>query len=154
MDIDAPVSVPVTPEVGRVIKRRHRAPSVRQIRALQLMNQGWSKRRAMREAGYSEHSVKVHPHLVTRSRAALEIFDSMKDALVNSELNGEYMAAKIKRWLEAQKGDPDDYQTQIAAGRLYKDIVTPKEVPASNLKRKVTFEEFIGEVPKNENKLP
>jgi hypothetical protein len=156
MDIDTPVpnesNAPAVPE--RIIRHRHRTPTLRQIKAIQLMNQGYSKRRAMIEAGYSVHSANVHPHEVTRSRAALEIFDSMKDALINSKLNGEYMAAKIKRWLEAKKSDPDDYQTQIAAGRLYRDIVEPKQVSPSNLKRKVTYEEFLGiEDKKDGNKL-
>ena len=150
MDNDAPIVL----EPVKEIKRRHRTPSPKQIKALQLINQGYSKRRAMIEAGYSKSTANCKPHLVTRSRAALEVYESMKGALTNSKLNGEYMARKFEKWLEAQKTDKDDYKTQIAAFREFKDVVKPVE-SESGLKRKITFEEFIGdESEKDETKLP
>ena len=67
-------------------KRRHRTPSTKQIRAIQLRNQGYTKRRAMIEAGYSVTSSIAHPAMVFKSRAALDIFDEMKDSLKDSNL--------------------------------------------------------------------
>lgn len=151
MNNDAPIIDAVTiPEI-KEIKHRHRTPSAKQIRALQLINQGYSKRRAMLEAGYAKSTANCKPHLVTRSRAAMEVFESMKGALTNSKLNGEYMARKFEKWLEAQKDDKDDYKTQIAAFKEFKDVVKPAE-EQSGLKRKITYEEFLGE-EENENKL-
>lgn len=136
------------------VKRRHRTPSVKQIKAIQLRNQGYSKRRAMIEAGYSINSANSHKDMVFKSRAALDIYESMKESLRSSKLNGDYMARKFEQWMDAQKDDPDDYQIQLQAAKLYKEVMQPaKEVP-SNLKRKVTFEEFIGVETKDEkNKL-
>ena len=156
MNNDAPIieTVPIAEPV-KEIKRRHRTPTPKQIRALQLINQGYSKRKAMLEAGYSKATANGKTHLVTRSRAAMEVFESMKGALSSSKLNGEYMARKFEKWLEAQKDDKDDYKTQIAAFKEFKDIVKPAETE-SGLKRKITFEEFVGDSgeTENENKLP
>ena len=152
MDNDAPIiDGVIVPEPVREIKRRHRTPTPKQIKALQLINQGYSKRKAMLEAGYAKSTANCKTHLVTRSRAAMEVFESMKGALTSSKLNGEYMARKFEKWLEAQKSDPDDYKTQIAAFKEFKDVVKPAEAE-SGLKRKITYEEFLG--TENETELP
>jgi hypothetical protein len=145
MDNDAPIiSVPTdTPSV----KRRHRAPTTKQIRALQLINQGYSKRRAMIEAGYSKSTANTKN--VVKSSAAIQILDSMKNSLQDPRLSGQFMANKMVQWLDAKKSDPDDYKTQIAAFREYKNIMEP-EKDESRIKKRVTFEEFI----EDETKLP
>ena len=133
------------------VKHRHRTPSVKQVKALQLMSQGYSKRRAMIEAGYSKSTADNKPHLVTRSKAAVQIMNTMKDALYNNpKLKGEYLAGKFVQWLEAQKDDKDDYKTQLKAMEIYKEIMEPqKETPG--VKRKITYEEFLGIDNTNEN---
>ena len=136
------------------VKRRHRTPSVKQIRAIQLRNQGYSKRRAMIEAGYSINSADTHKDMVFKSRAAVDIYDIMKNSLRDSGLTADYMAKKFEQWMDAQKEDPDDYSTQLQAAKLYKEIMQPQKENPTNLKRKVTYEEFLGvEDKKDEIKL-
>ena len=136
--------------MDREIKHRHRTPSPKQIKALQLISQGYSKRRAMMESGYSTNYSNTGS--VTKSRAAVQILDSMKTALYkNPKLAGDYLAGKFEKWLEAQKGDKDDYKTQIEAMKLYKDIMQPQKED-QGVKRRVTFEEFVGE-PNETNKI-
>ena len=134
-------------------KRRHRSPTVKQIRALQLINQGYSKARAMREAGYSKNSAKTHAGELLKARAIMDIYDMMKDSLRDSKLTGDYMAKKFEKWMEAQKDDPDDYKTQLAAAQLYKEIIKPAATEPKGIKRKVTYEEFLSEGPKDEIKV-
>ena len=135
-------------------KRRHRSPTTKQIRALQLINQGYSKSRAMREAGYSDASAKHHAGGLLKARAIMDIYDMMKDSLRDSKLTGDYMAKKFEKWMDAQKDDPDDYKTQLEAAKLYKEIIKPATPEPKGLKRKVTFEEFLSEGHKDEIKLP
>ena len=131
-------------------KRRHRVPTPRQIRAVQLINQGYSKAKAMRMAGYSKTSSRAHTSLVSKSRAILDIYDMMKDSLRDSGLTADYMAKKFERWMEAKKDDPDDYRTQLEAAKLYKEIIKPVDEPQKGIKRKLTIEEFVGIEPKDE----
>lgn len=140
-------------EVGTVEKKhRHRAPSIKQIKFLQLLNQGYPKSRAMREAGYSKGTIRgAYRHNILKSSGILQGIDDMRNELRNSKLNGIYLAKKFEQWLDAKKTDKDDYKTQIAAFREYKEIFKPQE-GESKIKRRVTFEEFIGE-DKNEGGL-
>ena len=109
----------------------------------------------MIEAGYSVNSANTHKKMVFQSRAAVDIYDMMKNSLRDSSLTADYMARKFEQWMNAQKSDPDDYNTQLQAGKLYKEIMQPQKENPSNLKRKVTFEEFLGvDDKKNEDDKP
>ena len=134
-------------------KRRHVRPSLKQTRALQLISQGYSKRRAMIEAGYSMYYAKsVGPKRLMQSRAVQGVIETMKAEMVNSDLTPQYMVGKIKRWMEAQKDDKEDFKTQQSAYKFWKDIMSEKKED-NNLKKRITFEEFIGEDKKDETKI-
>src|SRR5258708_14965648 len=137
----------------KIKKTRHRTPTLKQIKALQLVNQGYSKQRAMLEAGYSKNVAKVGGRLL-KGRAVLAILESMKKELVDSGLTSKYMALKFKEWMEAQKTvtshtEPDrevpDYDTQIKAYDRWEKVINhDQENQTKGYKRKVTFEEFVG----------
>jgi hypothetical protein len=139
---------------AEVVKvKRHVSPSLKQIKALQLRSQGYSKRKAMIEAGYSIQTADHNANSLFKSRAAEQIIGALKSELLDEGLTTQLMAKKIKKWINAKKTDKDDYKTQQGAFRAWKDVMEPKsEEGHSGVKRRVTFEEFIGE-PKNEGGL-
>jgi len=133
-------------------RKRNRTPSLKQIKALQLINQGYSKHRAMLEAGYSEGSSR-HPKVnLMNSKAVASVLESMKSELVDSGLTGKYMAKKFQEWLEAKKivtspTEEDkvlpDYDVQIKAYDRWEKRMGEPSGGGNGLKRKVTFEEFV-----------
>lgn len=126
-------------------RKLHVTPTVKQIKALELMSKGYNKRRAMIEAGYSVGSANHSNNLVTRSRAAEQITEAMKSQLITRGIDVNFMIDKFVKWMNAKKKDKDDYKTQQAAYKFWKDIMDPKDEPVKGIKRKVTFEEFIGD---------
>lgn len=140
------------PETGKIIKPRHRKPSLKQIKYTQFRSMGYSKAKSMRMAGYSISTSKGSKFMqnIDKSKGVLQVVDDVKDALKNSKLTGQFIADKFEEWLNAKKDSKSDYKVQIEAFRQFREITKPTQQEVSRVKRKVTFEEFIGE---NENKL-
>ena len=68
-------------------KFRRRTPTEKQMRAFQLrFLKGYSKARAMREAGYSPSSARNHAKMVFESRAALIFFKKWFSGLSGDEI--------------------------------------------------------------------
>jgi len=129
----------------REIKHRKRKPSARQVKAFHYMSQGMSKRAAMLKAGYSLNVANTHGKWLTQeSMASRELFDNLKRSLTGTKITGEYLANKFQQWLEAQKDDKADYKTQLQAFRELMGAVKPAENTSEGVKRKITFEEFVG----------
>lgn len=140
-------------EVESIIRKkpRHVTPSVKQIKALQLISQGYSRRRAMIEAGYSLQTANHSSSLIVKSKAAKQLTEAMKAGLVEHGLDVDFFIKKFKKWVNAKKSDDDDYPTQQRAYKDWKEIMEPKDEEGRKPTRKITFEEFIEEP--NETKL-
>ena len=137
-------------------KRRYRRPpTLKQIKALQYMNQGMSKRQALIKAGYSE-SVYSHPQKAfMQKKGVRQIIDTMVGELNDAGLTTAYMVNKFKEWMESQqsvvtKGGQvieigPDHQLQLAAYREWKKIIDQEkgDNPNGKVKRKMTIEEFV-----------
>lgn len=140
-------------EEKKLKKTRRRAPTAKQIKALQLVNQGYSKRRAMLEAGYSKNVANQSSRLL-KGTAIQGILETMKAYLSEEGLTAKYMAGKFKEWMEATKvitshTEPDilipDYDTQIKAYDRWEKVINKEEGDkVTGLRRKITFEEFVG----------
>lgn len=85
------------------MRKRKTKPTVKQIKALQLMNGGMSKRQAMIQAGYSTYvAEKPYKDFLGAAGVKSQIV-SMATMLEDAKLNTVYMVEKFKEWLEAQK---------------------------------------------------
>lgn len=125
-----------------------RRPSVKQIKTVQLINQGYSTHRAMKEAGYSRSSLK-QSYKFKKSPVIQDYYfgTGMVSKLKGKGFTEDYMADKFLEWLEAEKltkfGKDKDFDIQIKAWKEVKEILKPQEPPNKGIKRKITLEEFI-----------
>lgn len=133
-------------------RHRRRSPTIKQIRAIQLINQGYSKHRAMLEAGYSKYVAENPKGNLMHKKGVQTLLESMKSELIDAGLTTTYMVNKFKEWLEAQQiktslTEPDkvvpDYKTQLTAYKEWKEVMKPNE-GGKGLKRRITFEDFVG----------
>jgi|SRR5882724_675059 len=140
----------------KVIRRRKKQPTVKQIKAIQYINQGMSQRQAMLKAGYSDVTARTSStRVLMKSRGVRDLLAGMAGELQDAGLHNKYMVDKFKEWLEATKvnnspTEPDrvvpDYQTQLAGYDRWKKIMDD-QAPGNTgkVKRKITLEEFLDE---------
>ena len=158
MSTDEPVNTEVINKEPESImppqKRKYKiVPSPQQIKAVQLVAQGYSASKALREAGYSKRTARLSTGML-KGRGFQVALESMFTHLENAGINNEYMAGKYKEWLDAKKTDhshtePDkevpDYEIQIKAAKLLHErqdkIIGLKG--GGGVKRKLTIEEFV-----------
>lgn len=139
-------------------KRKYsRPPTLKQIKALQFINQGDSPRKAMIKAGYSMSGAAAHPGRDLYNRPGVKrMISNMAGELADEGLTMKYMVGKFKQWLEATKTtnsftQPDknipDYKVQLEAYKEWKKIMDQYEQglnpQGGQLSRKLTIEEFI-----------
>lgn len=142
----------VTKREKKEKQRRHRPATLKQIKALQYINQGFSKRQAMIKAGYSAKTAASPSIHLMNKVGVKDILYGMAGDLVDAGLTKEFITLKIKEWFEAQKVDhshtgPDtlvpDYDTQIKAYDRWEKIMEQQINPEKKVKRKLTIEEFV-----------
>lgn len=137
-------------------KRRYnrKQPTLKQIKALQYMNQGMTKRSAMLKAGYSVAAANHPKQALMEKKSVRKILRGMADELQDVGLTQAYMANKVAEFMEASKihsspTEPDrevpDYQTQVRGYNIWKDAMEKAEGGESEgkVKRKLTIEEFV-----------
>ena len=138
--------------VKKSLLGRNKKPTMKQVRALQYISQGMSKRQAMIKAGYAESSASAPGNMLMKRAGVKQLLDSFKLDLIRAGLTGEHWANKILEWSDATKIDhsqtgPDlnvpDYDTQIKGFDRWHKVMAPESEP-SGIKRKLTIEEFIG----------
>ena len=128
-------------------------PTIRQIKALQYINMGMSKRKAMIKAGYS-HNVADEPTKKLINTPGVQLLlESMRNELVDQDLTVKYAAKKMKEWFEAKKThsshtEPDrevpDYDVQLKAYDRWAKIVNVGTEPSQGkVKRQMTVTEFV-----------
>lgn len=165
--MDIPEEKPVEPVIPPLYvssrspkPRRMRNPTIRQIKALQYVNQGMSKRQAMKKAGYSKAVWNHNSSTLMKKQGVQQMLGSMQGKLTDAGLTTEYMAKKFKEWLEAQKihtshTEPDrevpDYDTQIKAYDRWEKVIGVTQGTKGKVKRQMTVTEFVmgdeGEAP-------
>lgn len=134
-------------------KKRHRKQaSQKQLTAFQLRAQGLSPTEAARKAGYSEATINT-PKQIFTSQALVTAVDKFKLELKDKDLTTDYMAAKIKEWMEAQTIIRDkqgnvhyqsDYQTQQNAYKFLKEILIDQEIKEKQpIKKTLTLTEYL-----------
>lgn len=132
------------------MRKYNRAPTQRQIKALQLINQGYSVHRAMKEAGYSKSSLKLS-YKFKKSPIVQKMMTNLNSTLYEKGLTTEFMADKFMEWLNAKKPftshteedrDVPDYDTQIKAYDRVKEVINPQK-HEGGIKRKLEITEFI-----------
>ena len=128
------------------IRQMAKNATLKQVTALKLISQGYSKRQAMLKAGYSAGSADHPSSRLLQRVSTQEMLDDFRDILVKEGLTAAYMANKFKEWLNAGKsnGNPD-YTTQIRCYDRWKDILEREESPENHgkIKRRISFEEWI-----------
>jgi len=140
-------------------RTRRTKPTIKQIKAIQYINQGMSKAAAMRKAGYSPKSAAKPSQKLMNKDGVKSILESMNGKLLDAGLSSDYMAFKMKEWIDAKKiskggREISDYDTQIKAydrwekqmGLLSSAVL--KSHPGQ-LRRKMTVTEFILDGEKN-----
>lgn len=153
--------------------KHHKTATIKQVTALKLLNEvdpetkkPFTKRKAMLRAGYSK-AMANNPKLLMNSQAITNIVDRFQLELKDNGITTAYLAQKYAQWLDATKsvglklkdedkdGKPTttivplevpDYQIQIEAGKLLKDVfsLTPDKKPANEgVTERVTLERFV-----------
>lgn len=132
-------------------KKKHRA-TIKQIKALQYMNQGMSKRKAMIKAGYAVPTAQQPGRKFFSRQGVKQMILDMGTELVDQGLTTKYMALKFKQWMETETGGKPDTRVQIEAYREWKKVMDQREEAKSGLrmKRKLTIEEFVMDRQKKE----
>lgn len=133
-------------------KTRKRTPTLKQIKTLQLINQGYSTHRAMKEAGYAQSTLN-QSYKFKQSPVVKSMLMDLNKRLYEKGFTSEFIAGKFMEWMGAEKPfashtEPDrmvpDYDIQIKAFKEAKEILKPAE-HEKGIKRKITLEEFINE---------
>lgn len=144
------------PDIPRRSKYARKKPTIKQVKALQYMSQGMSKRQALLKAGYSLE-VASHPGRgFMKSDGVKHIGRTMYMQLAQAGVTSEFMIEKFKQWLNATKTtnsftEPDkqvpDYKTQLEAYKEWKKIVDQHDAETSpvngQIKRRLTIDEFV-----------
>lgn len=127
-----------------------KAPTLLQIKATQLIAQGYTVHRAMKDAGYSQSSLK-QSFKFKKSPAVQSLMADFNQTLIDKGINKDFLGDKFKEWLTAEKPysshtEPDrmvpDHDIQIKAYDRLKDIINP-QTQDKGLKRTITVSEFI-----------
>lgn len=144
--------------------QRKRTPTLKQIKTLQLVNQGMTVHRAMKEAGYKKRTYEKSSEFM-KSPVVKQMIMNMGKELRDKGLTEKFMAGKFEEWINAKQkkneyvgkddsGKPmyeevenPDYDTQIKAYDRWDKAVNPNQITPGT-KRKLTIEEFVtGEEP-------
>ena len=123
------------------------------------MNQGYSKRKAMIEAGYAlSYASTSSPKEFLSSPGVRATLMGMKDALVNAGLTREYMAQVILQATQADKyiishteGDHvvPDHDVRLKASKEWREYMTMKDSEdPTRIKKKVEFTEYFDDIKK------
>jgi len=144
------------------IKRRRRAPTIKQVKAIKYVNQGNSVRKALILAGYSIKTANKSTDFF-KHRGVQNAIGTLKQHILDQGLSTEKIATKFKEWIDAQhkvpqvvdrdeKGKPiyeyvnePDYDTQVKGYDRWKDVMDENGGSSGKVKRKLTIEEFISE---------
>jgi hypothetical protein len=145
--MDTPIVEPT-----KIKKWRRGQPTVKQVKALQNINQGMSVRKALIEAGYSIKTANKST-LFFKAKGVQSAIMGLKMEIQNIGITNKRIAAKFNEWIDAKKKvgtkmgilEDNDYDTQIKAYDRMKDIWNADENPAGKIKRKLTIEEFVNE---------
>jgi len=133
-------------------KWRRGQPTVKQVKALQNINQGMSVRKALIEAGYSIKTANKST-LFFKAKGVQSAIMGLKMEIQNIGITNKRIAAKFNEWIDAKKKIStkqgiiidEDYPTQLAAFDRMKDIWNADENPGGKVKRKLTIEEYVNE---------
>jgi hypothetical protein len=139
-----------TNEPTKLKKWRRGQPTVKQVKALQNINQGMSVRKALIEAGYSIKTANKST-LFFKAKGVQSAIMGLKMEIQNIGITNKRIAAKFNEWIDAKKKlstksgviVDEDYDTQIKAYDRMKDIWDADENPQGQVKRKLTIEEFV-----------
>lgn len=147
IDKDIPSEVAVQ---GKVQRKRKVDP--RKAKALTYMLQGYSKHQAMLKAGYSKY-VASKPTEWLSQQSVQGVINALQNKFIAAGINEEFIAAKMKEWLGAEKTiattimgtriKEPDYDTQLKAFDKWKGVVGGPNPSGSGKGRKMTIEEFV-----------
>ena len=157
---------------------RNRTPTLKQIKTVQLIKQGYSTHRAMKEAGYSQSTLK-QSYQFKKSPVVKKMMANIDKVLYDKGFTTEFIADKVMEWMGAKKVisakvivkkdkstsqadgelpladsitddfiEVPDYDIQIKAFKEAKELFKPAE-QEKGIKRKITLEEFINEGDEN-----
>lgn len=137
-------------------KYARKKPTLKQIQALQYINQGMSKRQAMLKAGYALDTAGHPDRTLMKADGVKMIGRSMYMELAQAGITSEFMIEKFKEWLNATKStnsftEPDksvpDYAIQMKAYQEWKKIVDMYDAENNpkngQIKRTLTISEFV-----------
>lgn len=145
--------IPGQVKITRSDKKVHRRKiDPRKAKALTYMLQGYSKRQSMLKAGYSTN-VASKPTEWLSQKSIQSVLASMQDKFISAGITPEFIAAKMKEWLSAEKTiattimgtqiKSPDYDTQLKAFDKWKGVVGPTNPTTPGKTRKLTLEEFV-----------
>lgn len=114
-----------------------RKPTIKQISALNYINQGLTKRQAMLKAGYSVGSADHPNNRLIKGKSVKGIIEEMQSELIKAGLTPEYMAGKLKEWSNSET------RLQIESFSRWKEIMGLEHTKDKGLKRRISVEEFV-----------
>ena len=136
---------------GRKKKHRKQASKM-QLTAIALRAKGMNPTEAGRRAGYSEATLRT-PKKIFTSQAIVAAVDKYKLELKDKGLTTDYMATKIKEWLEAEDIMMDklgnvhhqpNYIAQQNAYKFLKEVLIDEEKKKDQpIKKTLTLTEYL-----------
>lgn len=121
--------------------KRTKAPSKKQVVALQLVSNGYNPTDAMLKAGYSKSTSRNPKKNLLSKPQVLSIIDQMNLVLKDKGINGMYLGEKLAEF--AQSDNPKTFFS--AYDRISKLVGIESQGKQSDpqIKRTVTFTEFV-----------
>ena len=115
-------------------RRRHLTE--KQLKAFQYRAQGYNIRQSLLRAGYS---VKVanQGKKALMTKGMIEVTNQLKDSLLAKGIDFDYMADKLKAFIES-----DNENVGLSAWKEAKQELIPKG--GTNPTKRITYEEFVG----------
>src|ERR1035437_6350032 len=84
-------------------RKNRRMPTPKQIKALQLISQGYSKRKAMIESGYSMESAGQPGRILMGAYAVQHMTKGLKEKLFEKGLDLDKIGDKVAEFVDAVK---------------------------------------------------
>lgn len=117
-----------------------RNPSIRQIKALQNLAQGMSKRQAMIKAGYSLSTANQAARVFDK-KSMKNLLETYKELFEKAGINPAYIVGKFSEWLNSE-----NEEVQLKAYDRYEKImgiVGKENQKTEGFKRTLTIQEFV-----------
>lgn len=119
---------------------RHKAPTKKQILAIDYLSRGASPTEAMRKAGYAQSTLRNPKQTLLKGAGTQTIVELMRGQLLDNDITGIYLANKLTKFINSE--NPKVFFS--AYDRVSKIMgIEPTASQLGQPSRQVTFTEWV-----------